>query len=440
VPVFKYPSEPQQNYTAMNYIKRLVGLPGETVAIYRGRLYVTKSLTYPTTEKYHRARPLDEHDLWEHYYTYKSDQEALELFETSQAAGFAGGAGGFEILRKPPAQIRAMARIVFDNDYQPRRFGERALPRWQEDEVNTWQRKDGGKVLEHTGAGTHWLHYQNLIPVANNTPASTPTEIRNFLGYNEGETMPPKERSPGENFFWVSDLMVECKATLGAAGDEVTLELSKGIDYFRAVFGNGKCDLYRFQAVWNPDAKGYTRVPGDKGQLLGSVPCSVKGAGSYNLCLANVDNRLTVWVNGSVLSFGAIADYKPADRLEHFEARDTYKEGIVEVNDLRAPAGIGASGSVTVSKVKLWRDTYYTSDRTVRFNGDGSPDRALVPTTVETYYVQPGHYLCLGDNSAASSDGRSWGLVPERLMLGRAIFVYWPTWPVNPVNRIGLIE
>ena len=46
----------------------------------------------------------------------------------------------------------------------------------------------------------------------------------------------------------------------------------------------------------------------------------------------------------------------------------------------------------------------------------------------------PGHYFCLGDNSSSSSDGRDWGLVPERLMLGRAVVVYWP------LSRIGVIK
>ena len=49
-------------------------------------------------------------------------------------------------------------------------------------------------------------------------------------------------------------------------------------------------------------------------------------------------------------------------------------------------------------------------------------------------YVQPGHYLCLGDNSQASSDSRDWGLVPERLMLGRALLVYYP------FDRVGRIR
>jgi signal peptidase I len=60
-------------------------------------------------------------------------------------------------------------------------------------------------------------------------------------------------------------------------------------------------------------------------------------------------------------------------------------------------------------------------------------------------YVQPSHYLCLGDNSPESSDGRYWGLVPQRLLLGRALMVYYPFnfdyWPLNnPENRVGPIH
>ena len=49
-------------------------------------------------------------------------------------------------------------------------------------------------------------------------------------------------------------------------------------------------------------------------------------------------------------------------------------------------------------------------------------------------YVQPGHYLCLGDNSQASSDSRDWGLVPHRLMLGRALAVYYPIERIGPIR------
>ena len=36
--------------------------------------------------------------------------------------------------------------------------------------------------------------------------------------------------------------------------------------------------------------------------------------------------------------------------------------------------------------------------------------------------------------AAVTSDSRKWGLVPERLMLGKAVFVFWPA------LRIGFID
>ena len=77
--------------------------------------------------------------------------------------------------------------------------------------------------------------------------------------------------------------------------------------------------------------------------------------------------------------------------------------------------------------IKLHRDVFYTHSRAV---GDY--------TGAEIYYVHPGHFLCLGDNSAQSSDSRKWGVVPERLMLGKGVFVFWPAYP-SP-NRVGFIK
>ena len=43
-------------------------------------------------------------------------------------------------------------------------------------------------------------------------------------------------------------------------------------------------------------------------------------------------------------------------------------------------------------------------------------------------------YLVLGDNSPASSDSRTWGTVPQRLMLGRALMVYFPFDRFGPIR------
>ena len=134
---------------------------------------------------------------------------------------------------------------------------------------------------------------------------------------------------------------------------------------------------------------------------------------------------------------------------------DVFGEGLPTQEDL-TPARIGAKGAaVHLQKVRLWRDTYYTvgsgpSDSPsnpdvpdVDFSNPGSWGDKKFP--FRTYYVQPEHFLCMGDNSPQSSDGRSWGLVPEHLLLGRAQVIYYPFyfpwWPLNSqVNRVGLIR
>ncbi len=44
----------------------------------------------------------------------------------------------------------------------------------------------------------------------------------------------------------------------------------------------------------------------------------------------------------------------------------------------------------------------------------------------QVIHVPQGAFYVLGDNSASSHDSRFWGFVPRRLVLGRAICIFWP--------------
>jgi signal peptidase I len=254
-----------------------------------------------------------------------------------------------------------------------------------------------------------------------------PQLIADIMGYNSNA---PSQSGQGPSN-WVGDLLLECEVVIDKAEGELVLELSRSSDRFQAVWdlSTGRCTLKRLADGKEPVA-------------LDSTATKV-GKGKYSLRFANVDRRLTLWVGNSVVEWSG---GKPG---VDYDAPNGEKP---TNNDLQ-PASIGADkAAVRVQGLKLWRDTYYTvgaSDPDLGNITDsewGDPDAWKSKTLpFRTLYVQPGHFLCLGDNSPQSSDGRNWGLVPERLLLGRAQVVYYPFyfpwWPLSSqVNRVGLIR
>ncbi len=407
VVVFKYPETPIKNGVPKNYIKRLLGLGGELLAILFGRIYVASNPpTFPEDQK------VDPNRLWEKEYLHSrtlslQDKDGADFWKTH----------GLQIERKPVGTVMAMRRIVFDNDFPPTDLKNVQAPRWQPGESQWKQAADNGFRHDGTGAGeVEWLRYQHLV---RNSKNNKPQLITDFMGYNSYQTSgaAPRAYDP-QNHNWVGDLMLECKLKVEKAQGEFVMELSKGIDRFQARWdlSSGTCTLYRLTGKGR-DSRKHERVE------LGKKETRLKAPGEYELRFANIDERLTVWV-GSDLPFEEGKPYDPPapDKLGPY------------ANDLE-PASLGSKGAaVEVRHLKLWRDTYYTLDSRsptdannagVDFSDENTwgPLREL---KFRTMYVQPGHYLCLGDNSPFSSDSREWGTVPERLMLGRALMVYYP--------------
>lgn len=438
VVVFKFPEKPQTQFSAQNYIKRMWGLGGETLAIWRGDLYITTDLTYPADKRNEEGdllypRPDRKEDLWKGNpmqgpdYRYTNAREALELFESSKQAGFPADKPGFKLVRKTDRQLNEMKRLVYDNDHQSQYLaGKNVPPRWTPVERDSWLTDNPTmpKVFTHKAGTLSWIKYRHIIvddfdslagPASR--PDIKPTVVDNFLGYN-GEVGSTRnfvlDRGFSEDHkFWVGDLIVECRAKLGEANAEVVLELGKGPNRFQARFASGEVSLIRTGPM----------LPGEKAEI-GKQKTKITSAGSYTLRFANVDGQLSVWVDGRKIDFGTTAHYSPVVPTQ-VHPNDLKHEGWTEA-DRTEPVKIGASGNVELSKLKIWRDTYFINRPYASTND--------VLATVDTYFVHPGHYLCLGDNSAQSSDSRVWGVVPERLMLGKASFVFFP------LDRIGFIK
>jgi signal peptidase I len=411
---FWLPPRAQEPATPM-YVARIMGLPGETLALAYGRLYRSTALSYDDGA-------VDPRERWRPDHWHENDPRALELFKQAK----------FEIIRKDPQTLLALRRLVYDNDHQAADLTGVLPPRWA---GGAWAADGTGFRSDGRGDAVDWLRYRHTLRPRDWPERSDPDYarrveqikrqshrpelIRDFFAYNSFELNNQVGAEQRDN--WVGDLMLECRLTVTKAAGEFWLELSKGADRFRARFDltAGNCTLFRLGAD-------------GKLQELQGAPTRVKQPGQYLLRLANVDERLTVWVDDD-LPFGDGVAYDPPPGRGP------------TANDLE-PASLGSKGTaVSVQGLKLYRDTYYGTKAgqpdldpfgvaPEGFWSDPAQWGRLRELPVRTVYVQPGHYFVLGDNSAQSSDSRDWGVVPEGLLAGRVLLIY------APANRAGLVR
>ena len=409
--VFKYPEEPH-----INYIKRLVGLPGETIRVRQGNLYLWDG----KTETVLRKDDVEKQKVLQIplYDDRHAPKELLKAGWPERWASVEKGEGADAVAGWSPSQAG------WTQDAEARKFQLTG--------------KEAGKLS--------WLRYRNYTPslpdweqaLSGGKLAAQPQLVTDFCGYNtysgstgqRFEARGVDEIDTGE--FWVGDLTLSALVEIEDAADnsKLVLELVEGGIAYQC-----RIDCRSATAV-------LFKMTPDREVELASAPCGISGAGSYELRYANVDDRLVLWVNDQVVEFGAGASLDQSNAIT----------ATLPTEDDLTPVAIAAEGlNLSVSDLLIERDIYYRADMSFedRFGGDQARFRRDLARNVQRpdewsrlyqqeaesldtleLKVDPDGFLAFGDNSPRSRDSRLWAKemqsVPRRFLVGKAFFIYWP--------------
>lgn len=386
VVVFKYPEGAKTNY-----IKRLVGLPGEEVKIENGDVLV-RPLGSQVAFKAARKRADKQRNL--QLPVYDDDHPARELLEAGWPEAFApeGGVGW---------------------SVDPKERAYRADP-------------DPADPMRE-----QWLRYANYVPSSSDwmnaesgqriSVRPQPQEVRDYYAYNARITARDADLAVSQGKLpdllsrdnptkWVGDLTVHATVEVLVPDGELTLELVEGARRYRCRIDlkTGRGQL-QYQPEQGPDDEKFQPAGDD-------FDTGMNSKDEFELSFANVDDRLCLWIDGRLLKeleFNEGSKYPPPQQPVLVTDRD------------KTPVGIGARGaSLRVSHFRIERDIYYILEGGApHLNANGAYELRDADDDAED------QFLMLGDNSPRSNDGRAWlttHAVPRRLLIGKAFFIYWP--------------
>jgi signal peptidase I len=346
-----------------------------------------------------------------------------------------------------------------------------------------WTSPDQGETYHCPATDdTAWLHFrlyyvdegvwtqidQNVArgvsPLENNAAVEMP--VTDFYAYN---AQPRRFDSMGQEaigMHWVGDLAIE--ADVDVRGETGQLELvlvEAGRQHVCRV------DIASGQATLRID-EGRVRFADDGGagaeQVTAATP--IRGAGRHRLLFANVDDQLSLWVDGRLCQFDQQPTYGPT-------LGDRPQWGPVDPGDMH-PVRIGVrQAEVELRRCRVLRDIYYIATTSALGTTTDYPrfdeGRRVINLLLDprrwqqgdlfdrrqtvVFKMQKDQFFPLGDNSPYSRDGRLWGrehFVERDMLIGEAVLIYWPHgWriaipgtgivlpPIIPnVQKMGLIH
>ncbi len=412
VVVFKNPSN-----TGENYIKRLVGLPGEQLAIVDGDVFSRRP---QAGEPPVPADPVAASELW--------------------------AMPDWKIARKPADAARAVWQNVFDSaltpvtksDVRPFRGPWVGVDEAGAVTSRAWS-IEGKASYAYAGTGAARLRW--------NTRGEFIRELRGGQG---SMAFPwaitdryPYDEAPFESlaFFPVSDVRLRAGIEVPVSGgvpEIVALVTARGHEFRGRIMPSGECAI-----EWRPVGapQWLTMAKGQSEAKL--TPGTITDVEFWHL-----DQSLSLYVGGARVAYGEY-DWTPAQRVKQVMGADL--ASVVGPNEPAFSNGKGlinpqytpgpslewqiSGGPVTFHRVAVDRDLHY---RASLFQS-GAAAWGTAPQTTITLSLD--EFFVCGDNSPQSQDSRLWaspedwvetlidpkaGVVPRRLMLGKAFFVYFP--------------
>ena len=464
--VFKNPNNGKQNY-----IKRLIGLPGDNLLIENGDIF-----------------------------NFVADES---------------GALKKEIVRKPINKVNVMLQLVDDTNHIASALKQVKWPsRWAEwkNPGTNWRAQEASGKTYFVNAGDatqeNWLRYRHLAPrtmfdeiylqLAQRTGRlvdSSRTDwediengvipshivdpstgkvaagslIRDYYEYNDRnyrfnrrnlDELNPRTLSSAAH--WVGDLGVQFEIEVESDSGIIGLDLVEGGVHFQchidietgdatlSTIGDNGIIVFDTDESKSPTAKTSLNSPGD-----------------YRIRYVHMDDMLYLWINDRYVEFNGSSytktnNQRPVPKYSPDDPRDA------------EPIGIASKGAaLKVNRAQVFRDVYYVAPKKIRNemridNETGLQDigriyenpklwssqlaRRVFQRPMETdpmFPLKDGQYFPMGDNSPASQDARIWDgpkFVDEEMMIGRAMLIYWPHSLNSPVKffpnfkRMGFIR